>query len=747
MPRIQKIHKLNIASFRNFPWNSAVSEFSDNVNIFLGWNGSWKTAISRLFLSFEKNELCTQISSWTFEVFIDGAKHTQTSISWFQDNIRVFNEDYIKQILGEGMLPHIIYIWDTAVDYSKQEKLLLELEDEIKKINLVDTFTEIARSEASNIKTIPWIALIGKDLQSWLYNSYDSSSFVQRVKDISEKLDADNSKKIEDFYLTDETITEHKKKLANQELKKKQSWVIKKWDEWIIAQLETINNLLAFSPVASTSKRIEQFLKEEKDWIEKGVSLHKLADEEHKKDTCLFCWWTISNSEELLRHFTKDILELTTKIWNFSTTIQSALVELNSMDEFYQTEKNSLITAINEIQKELKKKDEDKTYLSPTTIVFSSVLGENGVEGEALDSVASQLETHYVAKKYADYTSKKATYEGLKAKKEGLLTQKKTTEQELNILKAKEHDLHIAPERLNKLLEITFPYKKIELTNSTDGVGYVLTRSWDNCKLSDLSEWERNFIALVYFLISINSNWWTNTLSEDWVVLIDDPISSLDSNSIFQVFSLIATEIESKPSRQYFLLTHNLDFFGHLYNHFRIKKEWREEQDGKSNQFYEVRFWGDGSSIANLNRLLANYRTDYQYGISKLMELENSTEMEDAFLIVNLLRRVLETFLQFKFWEWDYKTKLEKMYMVARDKHLLSMDWAPEHKKEELRQDYLARSKAMYNFTNYGSHKFSGMDTIDDTLLLSSSKMIKDFFKIVKTVDKEHYDYIIWLNT
>lgn len=746
MTRIKKIHKLNLASFRNFCWIGSVSEFSDNVNIFLGWNWSGKTAISRLFSSFEKNELCTQISSWTFEMYIDGNKHTQTSISWFQDNIRVFNEDYIKNILGVGKLPHIIYIGDTAVDYSKQERFFWELDEQIKKINYTDDFTESAKGQAGEIKLIPWIAHIKKDLQSGVYNSYDKSSFEQRIQDISGKIGGTKWIKLEDFFLADVVLLEHKKKLANQELKRKQFEIIKKWDDWVMSELDTINRLLSFSPTASISWRIDEFLKEEKDWIERGVVLHKLNKDEEKKDTCMFCNSAITNADELLRHFTNDILELTIKIKAISTTLESGLIELAWMTEFYQTEKSVLVSALTKIQWELTKKEGDKSYTSPETIVFTTIISEGWMESETLDTIAHQLEIHYVAKKYTDYTLKRKTYEELKTKKDWLIIQKREVEQELIALKAKEHDLHLAPEKLNKLLEITFPYKKIKLINSDDGIWYVLTRNDDNCSLSDLSEWERNFIALVYFLISINSDWSGNNLSHDGIVLIDDPISSLDKNSIFQVFSLIATEVQSKPDRQYFLLTHNLDFFSHLHTHFKVRSS-SEDPWRIDNQFYEIRFGNGGSSISNLNRLLANYRTDYQYAVSKLLELENSTDMEDAFLVVNLLRRVLETFLQFKFWEWDYRWKLEKIYTTARDKCLLSMDWAPQHRKDEIKQDFLARNKAMYNFTNYGSHKFSGIDTIDEALLLSSSNMIKDFFKIVKIVDKEHSDHITWLNT
>ena len=55
--RLNKISKINTASFDNFLWSDTeLEDFTDNTNIILGWNGTGKTVISRILRSFEKNE-------------------------------------------------------------------------------------------------------------------------------------------------------------------------------------------------------------------------------------------------------------------------------------------------------------------------------------------------------------------------------------------------------------------------------------------------------------------------------------------------------------------------------------------------------------------------------------------------------------------------------------------------------------------------------------------------------------------
>ena len=48
------------------------------------------------------------------------------------------------------------------------------------------------------------------------------------------------------------------------------------------------------------------------------------------------------------------------------------------------------------------------------------------------------------------------------------------------------------------------------------------------------------------------------------IIVVDDPISSLDSNSLYQAFSFLKNAV--KESEQVFILTHNFDFMKLLIN-------------------------------------------------------------------------------------------------------------------------------------------------------------------------------------
>ena len=81
-----------------------------------------------------------------------------------------------------------------------------------------------------------------------------------------------------------------------------------------------------------------------------------------------------------------------------------------------------------------------------------------------------------------------------------------------------------------------------------------------------LSEGEKSAIGFAYFLTELKSlrNDDPSKLPNT-IIFIDDPISSLDSNHIFFVYSLINAEIIAKQEfEQIFISTHNLDFLKYL---------------------------------------------------------------------------------------------------------------------------------------------------------------------------------------
>lgn len=77
-------------------------------------------------------------------------------------------------------------------------------------------------------------------------------------------------------------------------------------------------------------------------------------------------------------------------------------------------------------------------------------------------------------------------------------------------------------------------------------------------KAYHLSEGECSLIAFCYFLAKLQD---VETKGSKPIIWIDDPISSLDSNHVFFVYSLINAEIIAKDEfEQIFISTHNLDF-------------------------------------------------------------------------------------------------------------------------------------------------------------------------------------------
>ena len=69
-----------------------------------------------------------------------------------------------------------------------------------------------------------------------------------------------------------------------------------------------------------------------------------------------------------------------------------------------------------------------------------------------------------------------------------------------------------------------------------------------------LSEGEKTAITFLYFVVGLQDQ--DFDLAEG-IVVIDDPISSLDSSSVYQAFSFLKNAV--KDARQIFLLTHNFD--------------------------------------------------------------------------------------------------------------------------------------------------------------------------------------------
>lgn len=100
----------------------------------------------------------------------------------------------------------------------------------------------------------------------------------------------------------------------------------------------------------------------------------------------------------------------------------------------------------------------------------------------------------------------------------------------------------------------------------------------------NLSEGELNFIAFLYFYHVVRGSLDDSGMRKDKIVVIDDPVSSMDSNALFIISALVRdmiqichnyihpedTSVGGEFIRQIFILTHNTYFFKEIsYNQVR----------------------------------------------------------------------------------------------------------------------------------------------------------------------------------
>lgn len=736
--KLRKIEKINCGSFDSFQWNNDVPSFHDSINIILGWNGSGKTIFSRMMNAFEKGflEEADKVYGATFSVEFDTGTKKHDDLSGCANKLRIFNEDYIQNIIAKTHLEYVVALGETEVDFSKKQTRLDKEEKEFSKmVKCKNEHDEIAKKTSDNLRRINGIGHIKKDPvveNNGLYNSYYKSSFEKRIdwfdKQISKEEDIDS------FIQSEEDLQVLLSTLSNLTEKEREYKILKKWNDWAVEKLEKINHYLHFCPTYEKSERISKFSgggKEEK-WISEGIEIHNLTDEKEQSSKCLFCDSEITNRDELLKHFSNDVVDLNNALDALSASVTTGLSEIVSCESFYSSQKDTIYSFLNTLEEKIAEKRKNKTK-PVTKIEYSNLFTKE--ESFDVNSTAWDIEKDYVAREYREYKKKKREFDLCESERSEKEAGIKKLSDELKDLKKTAKNVKIPADKINILLASTFPYKKLELDDSNEEVGYVLKRNGEECDFSSLSEGERNFIALAYFLLSINDE--DNKLDEESIIVIDDPVSSLDSDTLFQVFAILFGEIENNTKRQYFVLTHNLDFFGHLIQNFR--KADGNLKDDLIN-FYQIRLTTQGSVIDSLPDSLKRYRSDYQYAVSKLDEIKDSQELDDNILSANLLRRVLETFLHFKYGHGDLRSKIDKMYAKYKDK---KKDKVAPARINELEQEVAQNKKAIERFINHGSHEFLGIEKYDISVLQGSKQRIENFFEVVKVIDPDHFNTFV----
>lgn len=191
---------------------------------------------------------------------------------------------------------------------------------------------------------------------------------------------------------------------------------------------------------------------------------------------------------------------------------------------------------------------------------------------------------------------------------------------------------------INNLLS-SFGFQGFSLKKAASGNAYKLIRSDGSDAKATLSEGEKTFVTFLYFYHLLKGSESETGMTTDRIVVFDDPVSSLDSDILFIVGSLIKGLFEEVRTgtghiKQIFVLTHNVYFHKEVtYNSARRNVAMNEET------FWIVRKPG---LISKLDKHPTNpIKTSYELLWAEVRKPERSN-----LAIQNTLRRILENYFK-----------------------------------------------------------------------------------------------------
>lgn len=193
-------------------------------------------------------------------------------------------------------------------------------------------------------------------------------------------------------------------------------------------------------------------------------------------------------------------------------------------------------------------------------------------------------------------------------------------------------------DQINGLL-FSYGFRGFKLAKAAEGLAYRLVRLNGDDAKETLSEGEKTFITFLYFYHLLKGSETEADISASRIVVFDDPVSSLDSDILFIVGSLIKGVIEDARSdcsltKQVFVLTHNILF--HKEVTFNLKR--------RSGKLVEETFWTvrkvDGQSLVERHE-----SNPIQTGYELLWGEVRRTDL-NGHTIQNTLRRILEYYFK-----------------------------------------------------------------------------------------------------
>lgn len=757
---IKKINKIKeFGIYYDYRFSRENTPEFKKFNLIYGWNYSGKTTLSRMFRSFELKDIPSGFESSQFEIEnIEGVKFPHSDLENNPLEIRVFNSDFIEDNLkwtNESFNP-IFILGEENIEIQNNIEYKKKVLERLKRFqsfhskncsSIIKTLNKKKTDESSRIKN---------DLLQ-LVEAFGRTQFEKFINQINV-----NDSELDTFILDEENYnkefdTYHAKnikKLLNENLDYNYNFddLIKKVKEQLskIIVYESIDELKN-NPLLET-------------WIKSGIELHS-----EDKETCKFCNNPIKSEfwDDLSKHFTKEKTLFESTVNKLILDIKNRKISINIQDEaniyddkqelYLECKKiiNEEVEKINSLLESLITSLENKLINLEKVEVLDIEISTNELNTkiETLegyikennettnnyailrDEAKKKLMNHYTAKfmnlvNYNSEIEKSENEDEKRQKAENLIS---AIDSEIRSLESEISESLKGAEKINEYLKVFFTKEdiKIEPTESEDN--YQLKRYGQVAK--NLSEGEKTAISFAYFMANLENKDYEENSLNNMIIYLDDPISSLDSNHLINVYAFIKRVLFE--AKQLFISTHNFEFFNLIKDWYSEKnnnvnqQNRRREQNGQTLkvipcEFFMVKnkFESDRriATITNLEKTLKDFKSEYQYLYYLLYDFNQKEDftIDELYQINNIARRFVELFATFKIpRSGDWKGKIEKILSDAQ----IEVD-----------------IEKVYKLTNTYSHQTNPMSAITHIDKVEAKNGLATLFEIIEKSDKLHFD-------
>ncbi|MSN24919.1 MAG: AAA family ATPase [Geobacter sp.] len=706
---ITQIDIANFGSFSGLTWNKNIRDGGNNVqnfkrlNILYGRNYSGKTTLSRIFRALEIGRLPLNYTTPSFTVHGDNGDVTPACLTPNGYDIRVYNRDFVNDNLSflVNQASGEIKTFAIVGDKNKEiEDAIAAIEAELGSVetksglrfDLEGRKKERDQAQKNHKKASD---LLEEKLRTHandkIKKNREYGKSIYNIESI--KRDIATTKMVGFKPLSSEEQTA-KLSLLKQDALSDISTSVS-----ISLKIENIKKTaeVLLSKIITPTQPIQELLNDSvlQLWVKQGIPLHK-----EKRDTCAFCRQNLPQDiwQKLDSHFSKESSDLDTSIDSCLASLITAIDEIPKFvtltgDSFYTEEKTVFELNKKTLDEELAVYKQDLKTLqsalvarknnlfqpvetpctshSPETIqknadAINDLITQNNARTNTLEKdkgtardllrltdVASFISTINYDTELIRITSLKKDAET--ANTASTTAEKEIADRETKItqLRGQQKDERKGAEKVNALLNHFFGHDGIKLEAKDNAertaVKFEVTR--DGKSAYNLSEGECSLIAFCYFIAKLEE---PESKGKELIIYIDDPISSLDGNHIFFMFSLIESLI-ARPIKntdgsnyyrykQLFISTHNLDFLKYLK---------RLSMPKNDNEHFMVERYGTSSNITLMPAYLKNYITEFNYLFHQIYKCRNqglAMESHEPFYgFGNNLRKFLEAFLFFKY--------------------------------------------------------------------------------------------------